>query len=150
MAITRTLLVTLLDASSVPIENAIVSAILDQTDYDTTDAEYVVPTQITARTDAAGEATLNLWPNARGDKGSRYRIFAQKADGTVVLDVWADVPDADGTNLDDIAVDVDCGTDSSGLTRLASNTIDQIVVVTAAEYAAIPTKSASTMYVVIG
>jgi hypothetical protein len=39
-----------------------------------TDDGLVVPDNIVGVTDAAGEVTLNLWPNSRGVNGSQYRV----------------------------------------------------------------------------
>lgn len=105
---TRTVLVSLLDQSSQPYQNAIITAILDKTDYDTADQAYVYPVQQVYRTDANGDATLTLWPNARGDRGSRYRVVAMTTGGVVVLDSWITVPDADGSLIEDIDEAVEC------------------------------------------
>ena len=105
---TRTVNVTVEDQSGVPYHDAIITAVLDRTDLDPNDG-YVVPTQQTFRSDSSGDAVLQLWPNALGSKGSRYRVTATSTNGKLLFDVWATVPDVDGSMLEDISEDVSCG-----------------------------------------
>ena len=98
---TVTLTVTLADQAGAAIEGAVVTALLDRTDLDSTNG-FVVPEAVTATSDASGEATLDLWPNALGSQGSRYRISAVDADGASLFVVWASLPNA-ATDLWDVA-----------------------------------------------
>lgn len=105
--ITRTVNVLVEDQNGVPYADAIITAVLDRTDLDP-DSGYVVPAQATFRSDVNGEAVMELWPNARGDKGSRYRVTATTTNGKLIFDVWATVPDVDGSMLEDISEPVSC------------------------------------------
>lgn len=105
--ITRTVNVLVEDQNGVPYADAIITAVLDRTDLDP-DSGYVVPAQATFRSDVNGEAVMELWPNARGDQGSRYRVTATTTNGKLIFDVWATVPDVDGSMLEDISEPVSC------------------------------------------
>lgn len=105
--ITRSVDVLVTDQNGIPYENAIIVAVLDQADLDPASG-YVVPEQKTFRTDGVGSATMELWPNERGNAGSRYRVTITTTTGDTLLDVWATVPDIDGENLEDISSPVEC------------------------------------------
>lgn len=111
MPITRTVLVSLLDGDNAPYQNAVITTSLDRADYDTISLEDILPETQVFRSDANGDATLTLWPNARGNAGSRYRVTAMSTAGAVILDVWITVPDADGTLLVDIDEAMTCASD---------------------------------------
>ncbi len=76
---------------------------------------FVVPETVETFADAAGRAVLQLWPNALGVAGSRYRVQAWNPDtGKRFLDAIALVPN-NACNLHEILVQepypVDAGTE---------------------------------------
>ena len=83
---------TAYDQNGGAIEGARVLAKLDQTE---TYQGFVVPEQIEVATDAYGVAVLNLWPNALGAAGSKYRVRAWSPEtGAKFLDVTISVPNS--------------------------------------------------------
>lgn len=91
--------VRLYDQNGNEAAGATVTATLDR--YEVHDG-FVVPHRVEVVTDAFGEATLNLWPNALGSLASSYKIKIQPADGKGYSTV-AMVPDAPTAELDEIA-----------------------------------------------
>ncbi len=98
-----------------PIVGATVSAQLDR--YEVHEG-YVVPDYAEATTDAAGLATLNLWPNALGSTESSYTVRIDTPKGkplktrcvvpntdTVLLHEIADLPAYDGKPDGQLAAD---------------------------------------------
>lgn len=74
-----------------PVAAARVRAELTQQEVDD---GIVVPTAVETITAADGTFALELWPNARGQAGSQYRIAAAQA-RTSLLDVLITVPDVE-------------------------------------------------------
>lgn len=67
-----------------------------------TDNGIVVPSVVDIATAEDGTFAIELWPNARGQAGSQYRIEARTG-RTLLLNVLATVPDVEGpVALDDI------------------------------------------------
>lgn len=79
------------DQNGIAYPNAIITYSLTLTDIDPSDG-YIFPEQRTVRSDAAGDFSLVLWPNARGSKGSQYRVIASSVDGRLLFDLLATVP----------------------------------------------------------
>lgn len=102
MALTTiTVTVRVTGQGATPVAGAVVSALLDRRDVDQ-DEGYVIPELQEATTDALGVATLDLWPNARGSTGSRYRFTITTADGTLAWTAWASLPETN-CDLGDVA-----------------------------------------------
>lgn len=93
---------TILTAGGDPVVGAVVTARLDRPDVDPTEGA-VVPSDLSATTDALGVAVLALWPNVLGSAGSRYRVTVVDAAGVLLWSAYAQVPNAD-VDLEDILV----------------------------------------------
>lgn len=82
-----------------PAANATGTAVLTRLEVDD---GTVVPSVVSFTTDAAGLLDINLWPNERGQAGSRYRLRAKTAKNGIV-DTMITVPDSDvPVSLDDV------------------------------------------------
>lgn len=82
-----------------PAANATGTAVLTRLEVDD---GTVVPSVVSFTTDAAGLLDINLWPNERGQAGSRYRLRAKTAKNGIV-DTMITVPDSDApVSLDDV------------------------------------------------
>jgi hypothetical protein len=86
-----------------PAASTLVTATLTTPDQDQTDPNVVVPSQVTATTDASGNFTLRLWPNTRGVNGSQYWVRSNihgALPANWLLNVLITVPDGDAnTNV---------------------------------------------------
>ena len=92
---------TAYDQSGNPVAGARILAKLDQTEVH---QGFVVPEQVEATTGSDGVATLNLWPNALGVAGSKYRVRAWNPDtGAKFLDTTISVPNT-ASRMDEILV----------------------------------------------
>lgn len=99
--ITVPVTLTASDQNGSPVARARIIATLDTTEIY---QGFVVPEQVEAFADANGVAVLNLWPNALGVAGSRYKVRAWNPDtGKRFLDVLAAVPN-NACNLHEIIV----------------------------------------------
>lgn len=83
----------ILQPSGEPVAAARVRAELTHQEID---GGIIVPMAVESITDAAGAFSLELWPNARGVAGSRYRVTAARQRVTW-LEVMITVPDASPT-----------------------------------------------------
>lgn len=82
-----------------PAANATGTAVLTKLEIDN---GTVVPSVVSFTTDATGLLDINLWPNERGQAGSRYRLRAKTAKNGIV-DTMITVPDSDTPiGLDDV------------------------------------------------
>lgn len=82
-----------------PAANATGTAVLTKLEIDN---GTVVPSVVSFTTDATGLLDINLWPNERGQAGSRYRLRAKTAKNGIV-DTMITVPDSDApVSLDDV------------------------------------------------
>lgn len=89
------------DQNGNPVAGARIIAALDKTEIY---QGLVAPEQVEVFADANGVAVLNLWPNALGVAGSRYKVRAWNPDtGKRFLDTTAVVPNND-CNLHEIIV----------------------------------------------
>ncbi len=96
---TYTLTVQVFKQNGSPATGASVVATLSN--YDKTTAKnYVIPTFVQGAVDATGVATLELFPNVDGLRGSYYRMTARDA-GVVYFDIQFLMP-ASNTNFADI------------------------------------------------
>ena len=93
-----------------------IQATLNKADTDPISG-WVIPENVVEYSDSNGRATLNLWPNERGTKGSAYRITATRENGDLIFDVWATVPDETPIFLADIAQPIDCFGNAPSVTR---------------------------------
>lgn len=104
-------------ANSAALANATVHCYLSGAAADP-DQAVVVPQLITATTNANGECTVNLWPNARGLTGSRYTIMAGGTPPTApVVTVHAVVPDLYSADLHDCLVSATGNSPTTGPVR---------------------------------
>ena len=80
------------DQNGNPVANAPVQAKLDKTEIY---QGFIAPEQVEATTNSNGVAILNLWPNALGTAGSKYRIRAWNPDTQAkFLDVTVVIPNS--------------------------------------------------------
>ncbi|GAI56158.1 unnamed protein product, partial [marine sediment metagenome] len=86
--------VKLYDQNALAVAGATITAQLDR--YEVHEG-FVVPQMVEATTDAFGECTLDLWPNALGSQASSYKIKVQPTDakGYSTVAVVPDAPTAD-------------------------------------------------------
>ena len=85
------------------VNKALVSASLDRTDFDP-DVGYIYPDKVIVYTDAEGNFTLRLWPNALGTQGSQYNVrVLSPQTGASILAVRAFVPDSPMAVLQEIS-----------------------------------------------
>lgn len=85
-------LCTAQDQTGAPLAGGRFEATLDRVEHY---GGFVVPQVVAGVADAAGNCTLELWPNVLGIKGSTYRVRAFEAStGRRYLDAWAAVPNA--------------------------------------------------------
>jgi hypothetical protein len=100
MAVTTSLLTAnFYDASGLPLEGVVLTAVLRGIDVQT--KQYVVEDNQETTSDATGTATLTLFANASGTRLSYYRITATAPDGTVISDSNVSIP-ATACNLADV------------------------------------------------
>lgn len=97
--ITRDISFTVKDQNDVAVADAIVTVILNRTDYDADADEWIYQVQQTLRTNANGEVVVTLWPNDRGTKGSVYRVTTTTHDGRIIFDRYARLEDIDGQDF---------------------------------------------------
>lgn len=92
---------TAYDQGGQPVAGARVLAKLDQTEIY---QGFVVPEQVEVVADAQGRVILNLWPNALGAAGSKYRVRAWSPEtGAKFLDTTISVPNT-ASSLEQILV----------------------------------------------
>lgn len=84
-------LCTAQDQTGAPLAGGRFEATLDRVEHY---GGFVVPQVVAGVADAAGNCTLELWPNVLGSQGSTYRVRAwHGVTGVRYLDAWAAVPD---------------------------------------------------------
>lgn len=83
-----------IDQKGRPIAFAVITAKLDRDDVDTVRG-YLSPEEFIADTNEAGIAILKLWPNARGLRGSKYKVRIMNPATGTSFNLIATVPDAD-------------------------------------------------------
>ncbi|WP_458763659.1 hypothetical protein [Cupriavidus basilensis] len=117
--------VKLYDQNALAVPGATITAQLDR--YEVHDG-FVVPQMVEATTDAFGECTLDLWPNALGSQASSYKIKVQPTDAKGYSTV-AVVPDAPTADLSLIAAlpPVDSRPDFQEYFEQASGLADDLV-----------------------
>ncbi|GAB4112341.1 MAG: hypothetical protein Fur0019_18840 [Tibeticola sp.] len=87
-----TVLFRLRAASGAPLAGIRISARL--TSHDIDDGELVAQQTISAVTDASGNASLSLWPNTRGQRGTQYRVEWADATGRLLDSYTITVPES--------------------------------------------------------
>ena len=107
MAITRSVNVTVKDSAGTVVEGARIQAVLNRADIDPV-AGWIIPENTVEYSDSNGRAELDLWPNARGSKGSAYRVTATRKNGDLLFDVWAEIPDESPVFLADVSEPINC------------------------------------------
>ena len=105
--------------------NALVVAVLSHADLDPSDG-WISPQNVTAVTDSNGDASIELWPDERGQHGSQYRVSCIDQSGNYVFDVWANVPDSEPHQLADISEPVEPGQGQVGGT-LTTDQVKQLI-----------------------
>ncbi len=78
--------------SGAPVAGARVQATLNHADLQANQHVYLTPSRVVARTDAAGLATLDLWPNELGSTASSYEIQITTQTGGVTTFAGVVVP----------------------------------------------------------
>lgn len=82
------------DQQGNPMAHAVVVAKLNRDDMDP-NTGYVAPEEIIVDADENGIAILKLWPNVRGNRGSKYKFQIINPDTGVPLRLMATIPDED-------------------------------------------------------
>lgn len=85
----------LVDQAGVAQAGATLTLTLDRPDVDAAEG-YLLPLAQVFTADAAGLVTVQVWPNALGSEGSRYRVVAVTADGAALFSGAITVPLAGG------------------------------------------------------
>ncbi len=81
-----------MDQNGAPVAGAVIMAVLDRPEVY---QGYVVPRQVEVVADANGEATLQLFPNALGAEGSRYKLRVTDPKNGHITRLMATIPAVD-------------------------------------------------------